>query len=72
MVVGLLRGKQSSETLRHDLSGRIYPIYRKLNEHLLFANRAQTVTVILRYTIFSALTLLVGRQKGHPACKKTE
>ena len=21
---------------------------------------------------FSALTLLVGRQKGHPACKKTE
>ena len=23
-------------------------------------------------TAFSALTLLVGRQKGHPACKKTE
>ena len=22
--------------------------------------------------VFSALTLLVGRQKGHPACKKTE
>jgi len=21
---------------------------------------------------FSALTLLVGRQEGHPACKKTE
>ena len=21
---------------------------------------------------FSALTLLVGRQQGHPACKKTE
>jgi len=21
---------------------------------------------------FSALTLLVGRHKGHPACKKTE
>jgi len=21
---------------------------------------------------FSALTLLVGRQKGHPACKRTE
>jgi len=25
----------------------------------------------LRYA-FSALTLLVGRQEGHPACKKTE
>jgi len=24
------------------------------------------------YTAFSALTLLVGRQEGHPACKKTE
>jgi len=22
------------------------------------------------YTAFSALTLLVGRQEGHPACKK--
>jgi len=24
------------------------------------------------FTAFSALTLLVGRQEGHPACKKTE
>ena len=24
------------------------------------------------YYAFSALTLLVGRQEGHPACKKTE
>ena len=24
------------------------------------------------HTAFSALTLLVGRQEGHPACKKTE
>jgi len=24
------------------------------------------------YGAFSALTLLVGRQEGHPACKKTE
>jgi len=27
-----------------------------------------TVTAVA----FSALTLLVGRQEGHPACKKTE
>ena len=25
-----------------------------------------------QWTSFSALTLLVGRQEGHPACKKTE
>jgi len=26
----------------------------------------------LRLYLFSALMLLVGRQEGHPACKKTE
>ena len=38
------------------------------------------VVVVMHYIIlvpsvlgaFSALTLLVGRQEGHPACKKTE
>ena len=30
-----------------------------------------TVTFPLHFA-FSALTLLVGRQEGHPACKKTE
>jgi len=27
---------------------------------------------LLLYIAFSALTLLVGQQEGHPACKKTE
>jgi len=26
----------------------------------------------LRFSAFNALTLLVGQQEGHPACKKTE
>jgi len=30
------------------------------------------VRVTLKFKAFSALTLLVGRQEGHPACKKTE
>jgi len=30
------------------------------------------IRAILSNGAFSALTLLVGRQKGHPACKKTE
>jgi len=29
-------------------------------------------TVLFCFIAFSALTLLVGRQEGHPACKKTE
>ena len=29
-------------------------------------------TVLPIAFLFSALTLLVGRQEGHPACKKTE
>jgi len=28
------------------------------------------VILFLGYQAFSALTLLVGRQEGHPACKK--
>jgi len=27
-------------------------------------------TTCYRYTAFSAVALLVGRQEGHPACKK--
>jgi len=30
------------------------------------------LTVCLGFNAFSALTLLVGWQGGHPACKKTE
>ena len=30
------------------------------------------ITGIATVTAFSALTLLVGRQEGHPTCKKTE
>jgi len=29
-----------------------------------------TVLVLLCFCAFGALTLLVGRQEGHPACKK--
>ena len=28
--------------------------------------------IVLHFEAFSALMLLVGRQEGHPACKKTE
>ena len=30
------------------------------------------ISTMFRESAFSALTLLVGRQEGHPACKKTE
>ena len=32
----------------------------------------QLYSIGLSFVAFSALTLLVGRQEGHPACKKTE
>jgi len=35
-------------------------------------NSRATDAVILSASAFSALTLLVGRQEGHPACKKLE
>ena len=33
--------------------------------------QAKFVTAACSCAAFSALTLLVGRQEGHPACKKT-
>jgi len=34
--------------------------------------KKQVSGVTVAVFAFSALTLLVGRQEGHPACKKTE
>ena len=31
---------------------------------------SRQATVVIKHSPFSALTLLVGRQEGHPACKK--
>ena len=33
-------------------------------------NKCQVTLLITHYCAFSALTLLVGRQEGHPACEK--
>ena len=40
--------------------------------HPLYANRHTSFTTVksVKFIAFSALTLLVGRQEGHPACKK--
>ena len=48
---------------------------KALKANIIYINKYTTTTTILlplyrsTYT-FSALTLLVGRQEGHPACKK--
>jgi len=39
---------------------------------ILIAETTDFFALPLTLTAFSALTLLVGRQEGHPACKKTE
>ena len=39
---------------------------------LMFVVVSDIVRETFRSMAFSALTLLVGRQEGHPACKKTE
>ena len=42
-----------------------------LKAHCLWNQKSQ-LTDYLDWFSFSALTLLVGRQEGHPACKKTQ
>ena len=38
----------------------------------VFARQAIFSTLYIGKSAFSALMLLIGRQEGHPACKKTE
>jgi len=44
--------------------------------HVGFRAHVKIASSIVSYfvlrSVLSALTLLVGRQEGHPACKKTE
>jgi len=49
--------------------GTIYTMRQK-TVPLSFVNKSFNVQCNLTKTAFSALTLLVGRQEGHPACKK--
>jgi len=43
-----------------------------LCERLQFIEIHKHSNVMSAICAFNALTLLVGRQEGHPACKKTE
>jgi len=35
-------------------------------------DKVMEISIFILFSAFSALTLLVGRQERHPACKKTE
>jgi len=37
-----------------------------------YSRRDSAGVILFHFYAFSALTLLVGRQEGHPACKKSE
>jgi len=53
--VGELHGSLSQAQVRHPKSLRLFLLIISTND---------------KFYAFSALTLLVGRQEGHPACKK--
>jgi len=54
------------------LNQLLNPICCAHSEHnlLTFPNLWASLLVFISICAFSALTLLVGRQEGHPACKK--
>jgi len=66
------------------LVGRMHPLHLPSgstsgdddnNQSCVLSVMIQCFDAVLPYDsfiAFSALTLLVGRQEGHPACKKTE
>ena len=62
----LMTYRSGAAQLKHSKNCALSDKSTKLGRHV-----DQYITHISRYlTAFSALTLLVGRQEGHPACKK--
>ena len=61
----------SSSVLVGCLAKRKRMTNRRLQKGLDMEQFCHFVTLFMIYA-FSALTLLVGQQEGHPACKKTE
>jgi len=67
----------SPEILLEDLAQHGVTVKKKaglLNKNRAFVSLRQSSTLLNPFAFsafaFSALTLLVGRQEGHPACKK--
>jgi len=57
--------------MRHRLQWFIHHLVHGYEEkHPLYTPLFFLSTLLLRNSAFSALTLLVGWQEGHPACKK--
>jgi len=72
-------GSQPADDVTHKPGGRLSFLSKRPAVILATLNRAATnvgkqkgLCTIVNYTLsaFSALTLLVGRQEGYPACKK--
>ena len=56
--------------MTHELNGLCVVLWFSLRVHALNAWMQAIATDVCLHVAFSALTLLVGRQEGHPACKK--
>jgi len=63
----LLPNQQSQST-----EGKSNRLNNKLLNELLVQSKFSQFKFIISCIAFSALTLLVGHQEGHPACKNLE
>ena len=52
------------------VSGNVYTIVNLSTKRICVISQKRTFIRLVLTNAFSALTLLVGRQEGHPACKK--
>jgi len=50
----------------------MYQVEPKFSHRNVLLVSLGTLLLVSLMIAFGALTLLVGRQEGHPACKKTE
>ena len=58
-----------SQVLKRKIEGQNL---NNLSQYTQLTNMSEGISTAFSAYAFSALMLLVGRQEGHPACKKTE
>ena len=64
------RVANDDEAMNGDVHQRLYRRHDEQRSHEAATHRQTTVSICSMHLAFTALTLLVGRQEGHPACKK--
>jgi len=71
-IPNLVRDHRNVDVVQPQARLGIFGLQKKKKQQIRLHHASLWIIYKVLVAAFSALTLLVGRQEGHPACKKTE